>query len=1057
MSVIKSNQGYWPPEIMRSAFLDHFSIYDYIQFNGLTAPDVYYPSGAPHSTLAGEAFRKLMSGINYCQAATYNVTIEEDGSDDDELTDEEEDRMGFDRVYDPYRGHIISLHIKESPEDKNDETDDEDIEHTGMCRTESLLNQITAQAQFNMVPELNLIILRTLALGNKPPDFIDTVETLLEEQAQGLQQTDPLDLAKFGTYKTLFHKLKNALLDKVLRDNWATLYGNNPQGSNSYKVLHCRNWCMAFTGPFRDSVKCEHCRVEKDPKYFYFYFSIRAFLRKMIADPDTAAVLFKVRAADPSAPVSDFWASDLYSHLKTKTIKNTHSTRGPMQTERRYFAGSHELALALYADGNSLARRSKFSPAEFLTMALTILNLPRLSRNHDRSIFLPFSFLKPPDTLASPWTSDHGSFLTPLLDDLAEMGAAGFKVVDGRTGKLETVRAHLVSVSGDTAGLRYAMGFNSSPLSRPCCVCETEGSIGGMSIEKFNQTGRLRTQQVYESYPWAALETRNHPLHFKAKASSTPVSPATIATDFDTFTHRSLFELNLGSVMMPFCAPVDFMHLISHYTVRDMFAFLAGTSLGLDAIVKPQERYGDTLGLLIRAVQGLDGLPAELGGGSFSHDVFLGDPGMPPAAWRTVMHVFPLFWWTCFVYNNRPVSNGGSGTAADAVRDYYAADTGRASDSLDRIALITEMSVILRIIELPSLPRSSLAHLQHACAAFQLQLEQHLACAGPSVQQSVFGLPLHSLQHLAATLAACGMATEYWGHPIRRKTKKMKAYRYESVDLASKLCLRAVTQVAFEVHEPTVKPGPLITALAPVSAMSPAGVDPFYGSQGDVMAAVAESCVKHGVYLTRQISHRVTPVQGFEIVNESGLEFRVERGSIVKYYSEVENFIADSTIDSSIPSNGGSMCLYGKCIALVTATVAIESIIDTDTGPTINASGSTGNSDRLITLNLAVLEPLDTFPLQLISRLWFDPGALVPLTIGHLVNLHPQNQQSLPQHTQNRVVVDAALLKGVCHTLPVTDHRGQPCHNFEYLYDPSPLTIDEVLRPAGTADVQVAA
>lgn len=1053
MTVIKTKQGCWPPEIMRSAFLDHFSIYDYIRFNGLTAPDVYYPSGAPHSTLAGEAFRKLMSGINCCQAATCNVIIEEDGSDDDELTDEEESR-GFDRVYDPYRGHIILLHIKESPEDIYDETDDEDMMHDGTCRTESLLNQITAQAQFNMVPELNLIILRTLALGNKPADFIDTVETLLEGQAQGLQQTDPLDLAKFGTYKTLFHKLKNALLDKALRDNWATLYGNNPHGSNSYKVLHCRNWCMAFTGPFRDNVICEHCSAEKDPKYFYFYFSIRAFLRKMISDPDMAAVLFKVKTADdPSASVSDFWVSDLYRHLKSTTVKNTHSTRGTMQTENRYFSGTHELALALYVDGNSLAWRSKFSPAEFMTLAVTILNLPRLTRNQDRSIFMPFSFLKPPDALASPWTSDHGSFLTPLIDDLAEMGGAGFKAVDGRTGKQETVRAHLVSVSGDVAGLSYAMGFNSTHSSRPCRMCETEGSLGGMSIQKYNQTGRLRTQHVYQSYPWATLETSKHPLHFKAKAAGNPPLPAATATEFDTFTHRSLFELNLGSVMMPFCAPVDFMHLISHHTARAMFGFLAGTYLGPDIIVKPHERYGDTLGLLIRAVQGLDGLPAALGGGSFSHGVFMGETGMPPAAWRTVMQVFPLFWWTCFVYNNRPVSNGGSGTAAEAARAYYAADMGRSSESLDRIALMTEMAVILRIIELPSLPRSSLGHLQHACAAFQLQLEQYLAGAGPAAQQSVFSLPLHSLQHLAATLAACGMATEYWGHPIRRKTKKMKAYQYESVDLASKLCLRAMTQVAFEGHESAAKPRPLVTALGPVPAVTPPGVDPFYGSLGDIMAAVAERCVKHGVYLTRQTDHRVTTMQGFEIVNESGLEFRVERGSVVKFYGDDASITVNSSIGSGIPSHSGSVCLYGKCIALVTATIAIES--NTDTGIAINTSGSS----RLITLNLAVLEVLDSFPLQLISRLWFDPGALVPLTIGHLVNLHPhpQHHQSLPQHTQRRVVVDAALLKSVCYTVPVTDHRGQPCLYFEYLYDPSPLTIDEVLRPAGAAGIQVAA
>lgn len=73
-----------------------------------------------------------------------------------------------------------------------------------------------------------------------------------------------------------------------------------------------------------------------------------------------------------------------------------------------------------YSDGGKVFQRTAAVNGEFMATALSILNLPLLVRHCDAALFSPFMFVKAPETFHSK-ASNTMTFLTPLLDDMAEM------------------------------------------------------------------------------------------------------------------------------------------------------------------------------------------------------------------------------------------------------------------------------------------------------------------------------------------------------------------------------------------------------------------------------------------------------------------------------------------------------------------------------------------------------------------------------------------------------------------------------------------------------------
>ena len=74
---------------------------------------------------------------------------------------------------------------------------------------------------------------------------------------------------------------------------------------------------------------------------------------------------------------------------------------------------------------------------------------------------------------------DYNSFLRPLVDELELLGNGSLSAMDGDTGEMFTLRAHVLIVTGDGPATASAMGMKRPGNAfRPCRACEISGVRG---------------------------------------------------------------------------------------------------------------------------------------------------------------------------------------------------------------------------------------------------------------------------------------------------------------------------------------------------------------------------------------------------------------------------------------------------------------------------------------------------------------------------------------------------------------------------------------------------
>lgn len=1067
--------------IMRSAFLDGVVTASLTGFTGPVHTLADFSPGPPPLHTSGYCFLELMTEICDTYLSLFNnrhlpLRLREDLSIKKQFKDDyPESKQSID-LFDtkPYGisdpsdyipEYMDELSFLDSPVSDSDSDDEkkEDVHLDSVTKPDSPDNSVTKpDSPTNSVTNTDspkqredplehfttgALLQGILGDAGKNPTTESIMATLLSQPA-GFQTIQ--NACKYGMNAFLFgklgsrqmkqdllsrvrqevqqkleisNKIMDAIVDKDLVENWASVYGQNPLGSNCFKVYHCRKWCMAFTGQYRTIPACIHCQSPRQDNCFIYYYSIRSFLRTLIADSSLVDVLFSERpSSGTTSQVSDFWSSGLYRQLQNTRVSNSHSSMtGKMEDKRTCFSTSHEIALMLFSDGTKVEDNRSLL-GELMTMAFTILNLPLQTRSLDKAIFTPYMFIKTPESLPT-WTSDTMTFLTPLLDDLAEMSTRGFLAYHGRLQKRVTVYAHLVMLNADTISKGYLMGMKGRSSNFPCEVCEVQkvasgrnGRGGGITMTAVEIYGQVRTAERYKNYPWAMIENSD--------PNSSIDEVVSVGLRF-----RSHLEKSLGTLIMPYCAPVDFVRMMYQNLGENFVKLLADFQQRPETQNNTDYWYDGCLDRLNETVEMLERLPEEVGGGEdfgrgsvFARvNDFFGWGGRleRPKSWKLVVSAFPLFWWISYI-NKRHLTRVEFNNGVKEVY-YYSVLKQPDSPSQQLFSLVTEMMVILRIMELPSLSVQDLNHVHGACVKFQEKLEAILGISKSTLP--TFDLSLHHLQHLQDTIYQCGMPSEYSAQPVQSVIFNVLAnvqsgkLRHPKRDLARELSeaigFRASAQLLLSSSDLKKKTGV------------------YRGSEPFMLTSTTLDDICHNYHLGFDESGANVEAVGLfrnalkEKCLRKGIEYNEDK---IKFYESGQLSIrgAKSTflLDESavVKCYQNSTPIYGKCLSILTAQI-----------PTSDGAK--------VTMNFVLVNWLKTYPLIMNSALWFDtlPNNLgTPITIGRLARLNRRPKLA---------VINPGCIKGKGYTLPVPDAQAPGTSKlFEFILDCNPLTVDEILR-----------
>ena len=227
----------------------------------------------------------------------------------------------------------------------------------------------------------------------------------------------------------------------------------------------CADSCMLFFGPDaeRDTCKCGLPRYKtvrikgkpvQRPVKVFMYIPLIPRLQLQYANSERAYTLQSYPASlemdSTPGEMRDFWDADHFRKLHDKD---------------GLFTDSRDLALQLSADGVAIVRQKNFS---VWPVILLNYNLPPRERVKARNIILVGIIPGPHHP------RDIDSFLEPLIQEMALL-RRGVTAYDAYHEQLFQLKAHIVSVSGDTPAIAMMMRMKGSNARLPCRFCFLQG------------------------------------------------------------------------------------------------------------------------------------------------------------------------------------------------------------------------------------------------------------------------------------------------------------------------------------------------------------------------------------------------------------------------------------------------------------------------------------------------------------------------------------------------------------------------------------------------------
>lgn len=574
--------------------------------------------------------------------------------------------------------------------------------------------------------------------------------------------------------KAITYRMKAILQRTTVKD----VNGFNLEGANCREIIACKYGCMAFTGEFEHIVSCIVCSAQKNEGKKIMYLSPREMIRAQFGDKEVAkAMLRNKKRADiekdygkDDTEITDVWDSEGIRKLKTKPIRSKHSKYGFISDgNKKYFEDDYELSFTLAADG---VNPWSFKSDEYITICLINNNLDATYRQQREYVHIPMVYHKVPEKKAKGRVL-HDTFLQPLIDDFAEMGA-GFSVYDASTKEVVTVKAHLTHVTGDIPAVAHLMAMKGHNSILPCRTCDATRSVvtyrgddgkehrpGGVL---FDRSSTLRSHDEF-------VKAQKDYERLVKNPTSNSERLKQLERDHGIKGYSVLFQL--GSLEMPWSFVPDAMHMIHVNICKTVFSLIREENVShLNSAAT--KKLDEMMGLFNTA------LSSRMGGGDFPTTFFRqGLKGNTKAVtWKRIIELFPIL-------AQEIVREIDSFTSAE-----YPLGTPLRKDF---ICFILEFTEILVDITEFGITVGELRKLSTAIDRFLKQYHLLVYDKTKPATLAYFTLPIHMLSHVCDYIKYSGMPRYMWCYTMERSCRTVKliagACRYPLTAINNKLVL----------------------------------------------------------------------------------------------------------------------------------------------------------------------------------------------------------------------------------------------------------------------------
>ncbi|KAA8917180.1 hypothetical protein TRICI_000670, partial [Trichomonascus ciferrii] len=484
---------------------------------------------------------------------------------------------------------------------------------------------------------------------------------IVEMIGQGIvPETTLIDMFERGLGINVKHewsKFRNGVIDMLEDDSAEINSGDNPVGSNIYKVYYCASGCIAYTGGYKSMDTCPFCNRKRDENVYFYYISPRISFRALYEDKEIAAILkdqkplaSEAELNDPEYKIFDVFDGKHYQKLRTMNIKARHSEMGEKVLDVKYGDDPRDLFCSIGEDEVSVFHTKK---TQYSVINVYIHNLPADARHHQSNIAIPMVF---PRIACKPKKRDPMSFWMPLVDDFAEMSwgidASDASITEGDN--KFTLRAHLCFLMGDMPAVSSLMGFKGHTGSYPCRACFARKEVVYEASPEANHryTGIVeddcmwRTHEEYARNVQAAVvsegETRRQEPERNQDLNTSNNAPLTM--EFSNELSETHYQglrgvtmpsplFNLGSMSVPFSFPFDVMHLLYANIVKTVLGIISSPHCDLGRETK---RMINDLYHKISAT-----VPSDYGGRDIPKDLLNHQGNMVAASAKLISEFFP--------------------------------------------------------------------------------------------------------------------------------------------------------------------------------------------------------------------------------------------------------------------------------------------------------------------------------------------------------------------------------------------------------------------------------
>lgn len=348
----------------------------------------------------------------------------------------------------------------------------------------------------------------------------------------------------------------------------------------------CINGCRAYTGRWAKSKGCKCGQLRKEafgrPRRLFLYMSPLNRLRALFASKIASKQLNHRRDRKVEEGVyNDVFDGSWYQYLLTQFV-----TWEGTEQAHKYFEQDTDIAFSLSTDGVPLYRGSKL---DCWPLILTIFSVS-LDKRMQRSNQICLGLIPGTRSQTNSRDVDIDSFLQPLPDDmeiLATTGTQAMRWVERvnpqqqttQSSEEFTLRAYILSVSGDMPAIAKLMHFKGHNAISPCRWCHMLAIRDpGEDGSKTHYLTKARPEDVdYSDLPLRehqeTVDTAESIQYNDANLSKEQIEALKKASGINSVAALTV----LDSISCPWSFTADIVHILFENIMKELLLLWEGT------------------------------------------------------------------------------------------------------------------------------------------------------------------------------------------------------------------------------------------------------------------------------------------------------------------------------------------------------------------------------------------------------------------------------------------------------------------------------------------------